>query len=76
MGPSGSDAAVSSSALALGITGRIISTDPSIINSTIARATTGVSQRAALLRRSTAQSFTVRQCMMYMDTKHPVDTNS
>jgi hypothetical protein len=41
MGPSGSEAAVSSSALGLGTTGRIISTATSIINSTIARATTG-----------------------------------
>ena len=74
-GPNGSEAAVSSSALVLGTTGRIISTGTSIINSTIARATTGLCLRGARLRRNTAQSFTVRQCMMYMDTRHPAVGN-
>jgi hypothetical protein len=59
----------------LGITGRIISTATSIINSTIARATTGLCLRAARLQRNTAQSFTVRQSMMYMDTRHPEGTS-
>jgi hypothetical protein len=59
----------------LGITGRIISTATSIINSTIARATTGLCLRVARLSRNTAQSFTGRPCMMYMDTRHLADTN-
>ena len=75
MGPNGSAAAASSSELALGTTGRIISTDTSIINLTIVRATTGGSRRAALLQQNIVQSFTVRQCMMYVDTKHPAVTS-
>ena len=75
MGRSGSEA-VYSSGLALGTKGRNISTATSIIISTIARATTGPCLRVARLQRSTVQSFTVRQCMMYMAMKHRVDAGS
>src|SRR5580704_5857252 len=75
MGPSGSEAVVFSSESALGTTSRITFTATSIINLTIVRATAGGSQRAALLQQNIAQSFTVKQCMMYMATKHPAVTS-
>ena len=73
MARSGSQA-VYSSGPGLGITGRIISTDTSIIIWTIARATTAPCRRAAKVQRNTVKSFMARQCMMYMATRPLVDT--
>ena len=72
---SGSQAAFSLGR-ALGITGRIISTDTSIIVSTIAKATTGRRPRAARLQRNTAQNFTARQCTTYTVRKLPANASN
>ena len=67
---------VSSSARDLGTAGRITSTDTSIIVSTIARATTGLCLRAVKAQRNTVQSFTAKQCMMYMAMRPLAGVNS
>jgi hypothetical protein len=68
--------AVFSLARDLGTTGRIISTDTSIIVSTIAGATTGLCPRAARAQRNTVQSFTAKRCMMFVAMRHLADANS
>ena len=72
MARSGSPA-VYSSAPDLGSTGRIVSTDTSIIVWTFARATAVLCPRAARVQRNTAQSFTARQCMTHVVMRRPVD---
>ena len=39
------------------------------------RATMGIFQRAASIRRTIVQNFTAKQCMMPMAMKHPADTD-
>ena len=52
------------------------SMDTWIITSTIARATTGPCQGAASDPRNTVQSFTVRQCMTLVATRHRAATDN